>query len=142
MRYLFPLVATSRLGDTILLASPDEVRVFVRGRRIDDHLSWWGSEYDRDTRTFRTVRRTGEWILRDDAGLPVPPAAFEPVPGANWRKRRFKRRGDFEHRNGPVPHVRPRYRRKSAAARKRHGGRGVAIRTALLHAGDPWSEVE
>lgn len=142
MRYLFPLVATSRLGETVLLYTVDEFRAFVRGKRIGDHLAWWGSEYDSETRTFHVVRRTGDWILRDDAGRAVPPAAFEPVVSQNCRKRRFRRLGEFEHRAGPVPGIRRHWRRKSEGARKRHGGRGVAARTAQNHGGDPWDEVE
>jgi hypothetical protein len=137
MKYLFPLIATSRDGESVLLRDATEFRAFVRGRDVGERFSSWTRAYDRVLGTYRWVERQTGWIVRDDRGLVVLPDSLDEPRSVNWRKRYRNRRGDFEHRSGPVPGLRlgRGCGRPSQAARKRHGGRGVAARNAEFNAG-------
>ncbi len=136
MRYLFPLIATSRDGESVLLYDVAEFRAFSKGRDIGERFSVWARAYDRIMLTYRWVEHRRDWIVRDDRGRVVLPGCFDEGP-VDWRKRYRNRRGDFEFRRGPVPGLRLGfgYGRPSQAARKRHGGRGVAARNAAFNSG-------
>ena len=144
MKYLFPLVATSRDGETVLLYDVVAFRTFVKGRHIGERFSSWTRAYNRFLRTYEWVERRTGWIVRDDRGRTVLPDSFDAPSSINWKKRYRNRRGDFEFRNGPVPGILrwPKRGRPSQAARKRHGGRGVAARIAAFHSGPVTSFVE
>jgi len=137
MKYLFPLIATSRDGESVLIQDVAAFRAFVRGRDIGERFSSWTRAYDRILGTYHWVERRLGWIVRDDRGRVVLPDSMDEPCSANWRKRCRNRRGDFEHRCGPVPGLRlgRGYGRPSQAARKRHGGRGVAARNAEFNSG-------
>lgn len=134
MPYLYPLIATSWTGETVLLPDAAAAGAFIRGKTIGDHFGWIDAGFSRILGTWQTLWRPIEWILRDDGGRVVSPGDL-PAPAPCPR-----RPGSFEHRNGPVPGLRHRPGRTSAATRKRHGGRGVAARIAAFHTGDPLRE--
>lgn len=114
MIYLFPVIATHRDGNTVLLYSVREVVDFVKGKLVGrywhrDTLDWWNPRYMDDH---------NDWILRDDRGRHVDHREFIPAR-RNWKNRK----GKHEFRNGPVPFgYRFRGCVKFKALRKRHGG--------------------
>lgn len=129
MKYLFPLVATSRHGDTELIYDVDEFHVFTANRRIDQNFTSWTHQYNRFTRLYEWLEIANDWIVRDDRGRVIVQTTFGIPPMKDWSRLHRNRRGDFEYRSGPVPGLcRVRGRRASQACRKRHGGRGVAAR--------------
>jgi hypothetical protein len=142
MKYLFPLTALSRDGETRLVYGVEAFREFARGRLIGERFSAWTLAYSRFLRAYEWIEKPNDWIVRDDRGRVVLAHAFDPTPSTNWKKRYRSRRGDFEHRNGPVPGLRGGYRRLSQGARKRHGGRGVAARIQAFHSHDARNDVE
>ena len=135
MKYLFPLVATSRWGDTELIYDVGEFHAFVETRRVDQNFTSWTHHYNRFTRRFEWLEVPNDWIIRDDKGRTIVQTTFGIDPSQDWSRIRRKRRGDFEHRSGPVPGlIGRRGRRASQACRKRHGGRGVAARIRAFNA--------
>lgn len=142
MHYLFPLIAISREGSTIILPDVDAFRAFSKGRVIGERFN--AVERVWDWRTHSYVKRdiTYEWIVRDDKGRVILRDSFGPEPQLHWRDLPHNRWRAFEYRNGPVPGVRRGWKRRSAAARKRHGGRGVAARNRLFHTGDPLRDLD
>ena len=99
MRYLFPIIALNRDGDTYLLYSPQEVRDFVASTgRYNPRVGgdWFAYNPLSFYRTGDVVENL--WILRDDRGRPVDYHVFD-LP----RKNRKNRKGNFEYRNGAVP---------------------------------------
>jgi hypothetical protein len=139
MRHLFPLTAFSGGGRTLPIPDVDAYHAFARGRLLGEHLAgmrrvwcWRTHEYvDRDV--------TDAWFVRDAAGRVVVPGAFgDPAT----LRAACRRRGDFEHRGGPVPFCGKRCHQRHDAPRKRHGGRGVVARARAFHAGDPLRELD
>lgn len=94
MRYLFPVIALNRDGDTCLLYTVQEVRDFVSGRKVG--AEW--TTFDIGHYTYFGKSIANDWILRDDRGRPVDYKDFE-LLGKNWKNRK----GNFEYRNGAVP---------------------------------------
>ena len=139
---LLPIVATSWTGESRLFYDLDAFSEFARANRgrIEEHFLNWMSRYDRLTGNYVRVARVADWIVRDDRGRFVDPARFQPTLDEHYAAMARRRRGDFVHRDGPVPGVRRGWKRPSQAARKRHGGRGVAARIAAFHVGDPMEE--
>lgn len=136
MRYLFPLIALSGGGETHLIPDVAAYLDFVRGRTVGERFALMRRIWD--WRIYDWIDRdlTDAWIVRDDAGRIVAPGSLgDPKP-------KPRRRPHFDHRRGPVPFCGKRVHQKHDAPRKRHGGRGVAIRARLLHGGDPRLDVD
>lgn len=117
MIYLFPVIATHRDGDTVLLYSVAEIISFVKGKFV-------GTEWFRDKPLYTWTRDPdyNDWILRDDRGRPVDHREFIPS-SSDWRRRARKRRGNFNFRDGPVPGCGGWHKcTKFRAPRKAHGG--------------------
>lgn len=142
MKYLFPLTAIHIDGHTLVIDTVEGFNDFARRNNIGERHRFRDFVYDRMTRSYDYRECTNDWIVRDDAGRVVLMHTFTPLRSTNWKKRCRNRRGNFDFRDGPVPGVRRGWKRKSMTPRKRHGGRGVAARIALLHSQDPWDEVE
>lgn len=128
MRYLFPITAINRDGGTKVLHSAADVLNFVSKYRNRYHITLVGEEWIRDGEALWSWRSNEPienlWILRDDRGHPVDWKVFAPT-----RVHYKDRKGNFEHRNGPVPRLyHSRAGCKQDAPRKRHGGRGVLAR--------------
>lgn len=128
MRYLFPITAINRDGGTKLLYTAADVLDFVSKQRTRYHYYLVGDYWTRGGEALWSGRSNEPiqnlWILRDDRGHPVDWEVF-----AAPRVCRKDRKGNFEHRNGPVPRLyRGRAGCKQDAPRKRHGGRGVLAR--------------
>ncbi len=139
MHYLFPLIATSRDGDTVLLYGIEAFHAFVAGRHVGERFSTWTRSYSYVLHRYVTVERRNDWIVRDDRGRVVLPDAFADGRPVRWH---HSSQGRYAYRNGPVPGIRHSYSRISHGARKRHGGRGVAARIAAFSSGavDPHEE--
>lgn len=137
MNYLFPLIATSRQGESVLLRDVAEFKAFVRGRDVGERFSGWTRTFDPVLSRYGWSERHVGWIVRDDRGSVLLPESIDSPSSANWRKQKRNRRGAFEFRCGPVPGIRPgrRHGRPSQAARKRRGGHGVAARNVAFNAG-------
>ena len=138
MHYLYPLVATSRTGETRLLYTREAYYAFLSNKVIGERFTRSIRKFNHWTRVYEWLDVEVDWILRDDRGRVVDPDPLDRRP--DWF--RFRRAAEFEHRNGPVPGLHGHYRRCSQAARKRHGGRGVAARIAAFHSGRAVDELE
>lgn len=135
MHYLFPLVATSRWGETELIHDVDGFFAFTRTRRIDQKFTSWIHQYDWRRRTYEWLEIRNDWIIRDDRGRVIVQTTFGSPPHVARTPYHGTRAGRFEHRNGPVPGLLSNVgRRTSHGARKRHGGRGVAARIKAFNA--------
>lgn len=135
MHHLFPLVATSRWGETQLIYDVDEFFAFTRTRRIDRNFTNWTLQYDWRLKRHEWLEVRNDWIIRDDRGRVIVQTTFGSPPHASRTPYHGTRAGRFEHRNGPVPGLLSNVgRRMSHGARKRHGGRGVAARIAAFNA--------
>lgn len=140
MKYLFPLTAIHHDGHTVMVYTVEAFRNLKGSIGIRHRYTEY--VYNRVTRSYGYEARLNDWIVRDDAGRVILPGAFDQPPSANWKKHRRNRCGNFDFRDGPVPGVRRHWRRASAGARKRHGGRGVTIRNATFHSSDPMHELD
>lgn len=85
MKILFPVIATHRDGDTVLLYDLMELSSFVRGRRVGSN--WFGIPSTRfGIPTYRALEVVQyDWILRDDAGRPIDWCAVDLPELPNWR---------------------------------------------------------
>jgi hypothetical protein len=94
MIYLFPIIATNRDGDTVLLYTVAEVLSFTKGKFV-------GTEWIRDKPLYSWTRDPdyNEWILRDDRGRPVDYREFIPAR-PNYKNRRY----NHTFRDGPIQH--------------------------------------
>lgn len=142
MPYLFPLTAISGGGETRVIDTVDAFNAFVRGRVIGARFCEMRRVWDWRAYTFVERDISDAWIVRDDAGRIVLATSFDKPRSGNWKKRRRNRRGDFEFRDGPVPGLIRRRWGTHDAPRKRHGGRGVAVRIRTFHRRDPRLDME
>ena len=124
MKYQFPLIAINRDDSTRLFYTAAEFRAFAFDRRNGGVDAEWVT-YASDSlwARLRGDCTTNEWIVRDDRGRPVDKNVFW-IKYPNWKNRK----GKHVYRDGPVPSLRYWGRQKHDAPRKRHGGRGVALR--------------
>lgn len=132
MNYLYPIVLTSRDGETKLIYSADEFRSFAFNRKNGgvgtyfDEYTDWHNRYSRwiEGVYFNKYRSCFEnrWIARDDRGRKVDCRDFELGPDRN----RYRRVGsnNFEFRNGPVPFVRHSKPWKMNHTAKKNSGSG------------------
>lgn len=124
MVYLFPVIASNRGGDTVLLYSVSEVLAFVKGKFVGTH--WFR---DKPLYSWSRDPDYNDWILRDDRGRPVDYREFIPAR-PNYKNRRH----NHTYRDGPIQHGwagnhGPRHRcGKIHPGRKQNGGRGVLAR--------------
>lgn len=142
MQYLFPLTAIHIGGTTVVIDTVEGFKAFGRRREIGVRHRVATTVYNHVTMRRERREIVHDWIVRDDRGRVILATTFDPAPSANWKKQCRNRRGEFDHRSGPVPGLRHHWKRRSQAARKAHGGRGVAARNGQLLARDPWMEVE
>ena len=139
MHHIFPLIATSRDGDTVLIHGIDAFHAFVAGRHVGERFFMWTRSYSHVLGRYVLVERRNDWIVRDDRGRVVLPDTFRDDRPVRWHR---SVPGQHAYRDGPVPGIRHSYRRVSHGARKRHGGRGVAARIQAFNSGaiDPHEE--
>lgn len=120
MKYLFPLVATHRNGDSALLYSVAEYLAFHNSKVGDEWITydtalWYRRDY---------INTQNDWIVRDDRGHPVKCEDFPRVRHYYWR-----REPTHTFRDGPVPNIRhSRAGWKINHTAKKNGGVGAEFR--------------
>jgi len=142
MRYLFPLTAVAGDGRTTLIYGVAAFRDFARTHVIGERFAAMARVWDWRTHAYVDRDVSDDWIVRDDRGRVVTGGSFGPHPTVHWRDLPHNRWRRYAFRDGPVPGVHGMCHQRHDAPRKRHGGRGVAARSRLLHSGDPLRELD
>ncbi len=122
MNILYPVIAVNRDGVTIVLDTIEDVRNFIRGKKVGVYFlesTWvWG----KDRRPIRGSHgglsvgyytpKEHDWILRDDRGRKVDPREKPITREYDWVDDRLRSRQHAAAKGLPIPGIRKRKRRK------------------------------